>query len=406
MKRRVVILVLLVSILLITSLTGCTKADDSQKVIKFGAALPLTGGLAMEGDKHQKGYDLWAEETNKAGGITVDGEQYQVEIIYYDYQSDNATAVKLAEKLITEDNVDFLLGPMGSGAAKAVSAVTEKYQVPMIAPSASSLEVFTEGYEYIFGIFTENATLTEPLADIALSKGVESVAIISRNDLFPISIANEIIASCESRGIEVKYFDQYAIGTTDFSVMLIDMAATNPDWLFMTGYAEDGLQFFRQVKELNIETKMQSMVAGAAFREFVDGLGADSEYITTACWWHEVVTYEAPDVFGNSANFVKVFEQRYGFRPDYPHAGAAASAVILAQAIEKANSLDPKVVRDVLDSERFETFFAPVDFADNGIGAGYVPPVMQIIGGEHLVIYPEVIKQADFVYPMPGWSDR
>lgn len=64
----------------------------------------------MEGDKHQKGYDLWAEETNKAGGITVNGEKYLVEIVYYDYQSDTATAVKLAEKLITEDKVDFLLG--------------------------------------------------------------------------------------------------------------------------------------------------------------------------------------------------------------------------------------------------------------------------------------------------------
>ena len=406
MKRRTKLLLLFVSILIAISLVGCKKDDDSPKVIKFGAALPLTGGLAMEGDKHQKGYDLWAEETNKAGGITVNGEQYQVEIIYYDYQSDNATAVKLAERLITEDNVDFLLGPMGSGAAKAVSAVTEKYQVPMIAPSASSFEVFTEGYDYLFGIFTENATLTEPLADIALSKGVKTVALISRNDLFPLSIANEVIASCEKLGITVTYFDQYAIGTTDFSAMLIEMAATEPDWLFMTGYAEDGLQLFRQVKELNIETNMQSMVAGAAFREFIDGLGEDSEYITTACWWHEVVTYEADDVFGTSANFVELFTEKYGFEPDYPHAGAAASAVILAQAIEKANSLDPTEVRDVLDSETFETFYATVNFADNGIGAGYVPPVMQIIDGQHVVLYPEVIQQAEFIYPMPGWDER
>lgn len=405
MKRRTIGLVLIL-IIIMSLMASCKKAEEAPKVIKFGAALPLTGGLAMEGDKHQKGYDLWAEETNKAGGITVNGEKYQVEIIYYDYQSDNATAVKLAEKLITEDNVDFLLGPMGSGAAKAVSAVTEKYQVPMIAPSASSKEVFTQGYKYLFGIFTENATLTEPLADIALSKGIKTVAIISRNDLFPISIGNEIKASSEKRGITINYFEQYAIGTTDFSTMLIDIAATNPDWIFMTGYAEDGLQFFRQVKELNIESKMQSMVAGAAFREFVDGLGGDSEFITTACWWHEVVTYEGTDVFGTSANFVNLFKAKYGIMPDYPHAGAAASAVILAQAIEKANSLDPTKVRDVLASEAFDTFFATVDFADNGIGAGYVPPVMQIIDGQHMVLYPDVIKQIEFVYPMPGWAER
>lgn len=387
-------------------LSGCQGAAKTPKVIKFGAALPLTGGLAMEGDKHQKGYDLWVEETNKAGGILVNGERIPVEIIYYDYQSDTATAVKLVEKLITEDHVQFILGPMGSGAAKAVSAVTEKYKIPMIAPSASSKEVFTEGYKYLFGIFTENATLTEPLADIAVSKGVQSVAVISRNDLFPLSIGQEIVTSAEKRGIKVNYFEKYAIGTTDFSSMLIDIVATEPDWIFMTGYAEDGLQFFRQVKELKVEAKMQSMVAGAAFREYVDGLGKDAEYITTACWWHQAVTYQGKDVFGTAENFVKLFQEKYNMRPDYPHAGAAVVGVIFAQAIEKANSLDPQVVRDVLDTGYFETFFAGIDFAEDGIGAGYTPPVMQILNGEHVVLYPDVIKQADIVYPIPTWDQR
>ncbi|MGI6278030.1 MAG: Leucine-, isoleucine-, valine-, threonine-, and alanine-binding protein precursor [Bacteroidetes bacterium ADurb.Bin141] len=406
MRIKKTILYFLLIILLSVSFGGCQKAEEKPKVIRFGAAQPFTGNLAMEGDKHQKGYDLWAEETNKAGGITVNGEKYLVEIVYYDYQSDTATAVKLAEKLITEDKVDFLLGPMGSGAAKAVSAVTEKYQIPMVAPSASSIEVFTDGYKFIFGIFTENATLAEPLTDLALSKGVKSIAIVSRNDLFPLSIANELITSCEKRGIEVNYFDQYAIGTTDFSAMLIDVAKTSPDWLFMTGYAEDGLQFFRQVKELGISTKMQSMVAGAAFREFVEGLGESSEYVTTACWWHEVVTYEGTDVFKTSKNFVDLFEKKYGFKPDYPHAGAAVSAVVLAQAIEKANSLDPIKVREALATETFETFFAPIKFSEIGIVDSYIPPVMQILDGKHLVLLPEDIKQSEFVYPIPPWDER
>lgn len=415
MKKRV--FALLSAIALLLALVGGCSGDpssnspsggngDTPNVIKFGAALPLTGGLAMEGEKHQKGYDLWAEETNKAGGITVDGKQYQVEMVYYDYKSDNATAVKLAEKLITEDKVNFLFGPMGSAAAKAVSAVTEKYQIPMISPSASSEEVFTEGYKYHFGTFTPNATLTEPLADIAKEKGVTSIAIVSRNDLMPLSIANEMKTSCESRGIEVKYFEQYAQGTTDFSAMLIQVQKANPDWILITGYAEDGLQSIKQLKELNVEPKMLTMIAGAAYKEFIDGLGKDSEYITTACWWHQSVGYEGDDVFKTSANFASIYEAKYGALPDYPVASAASVGCIYSQAIEKANSLDPKAVRDVMDEETFSTFFAPIKFADSGIGDGYIPPVMQIIDGKQNVLYPDDIKTVDLVYPMPGWSER
>ncbi len=295
---------------------------------------------------------------------------------------------------------------MGSAAAKAVSAVTEKYQVPMIAPSASSAEVFTAGYKYLFGTFTPNSTLTEPLSEIAKEKGVKSIAIVSRNDLMPLSIGKEMEASCNQRGIEVKYFEQYAQGTTDFSAMLIQVQKANPDWILITGYAEDGLQSVKQLKELNVQPKMLTMIAGAAYKEFIDGLGKDAEYVTTACWWHQSVGYKGDDVFVTSENFAKLYEAKYGALPDYPVASAAAVGCLYAQAIEKADSIDPKVVRDTMDNESFSTFFAPIKFGDSGIGDGYVPPVMQIIDGKQNVLYPDDIKTVDLVYPMPGWKER
>src|ERR1700744_165932 len=100
-------------------------ADD---VIKFGAPLPLTGPLAPEGIKQQQGYDIWAEQANKAGGISVGGKKYKVEIVYADYQSNTPRSVQTTEQMITQDNINFLFGPFGSGAAKAASTVSEKYK--------------------------------------------------------------------------------------------------------------------------------------------------------------------------------------------------------------------------------------------------------------------------------------
>src|SRR5258708_13767864 len=91
-------------------------ADD---VIRFGAPLPLTGPLAPEGIKHQQGYDLWAEQANKAGGISIGGKKYKVEIVYADYQSNTPRAVQTTEQIITQDNIHFLFEAFGTPPAQA-----------------------------------------------------------------------------------------------------------------------------------------------------------------------------------------------------------------------------------------------------------------------------------------------
>src|ERR1700735_5643633 len=83
------------------------SADD---VIRFGAPLPLTGPLAPEGIKQQQGYDLRAEQANRAGGLWVVGKKYSVEIVYADYQSNTPPAVQTTEQMITQDTINFLFG--------------------------------------------------------------------------------------------------------------------------------------------------------------------------------------------------------------------------------------------------------------------------------------------------------
>ena len=158
------------SLLLAASLGLSATAAMAQDVIKFGAPLPLTGPLAPEAIKQQQGYDLWAEQANKAGGISVGGKKYKVEIVYADYQSNTPRAVQTTEQMITQNNVNFLFGPFGSGAAKAGSSVSEKYKVPTIAATASSSQVYDQGYKYLFGTFTPNDTLTTPLTQMVTAR--------------------------------------------------------------------------------------------------------------------------------------------------------------------------------------------------------------------------------------------
>jgi branched-chain amino acid transport system substrate-binding protein len=369
-------------------------ADD---VIRFGAPLPLTGPLAPEGIKQQQGYDLWAEQANKAGGISVGGRKYKVEIVYADYQSNTPRAVQTTEQMITQDNINFLFGAFGSGAAKAASTVSERYKVPTIAAAASSSQVYDQGYKYLFGTFTPNDTLTTPLTEIIKSKApeVKKIAILARNDLFPLAIAQEMEKSAKANGLEVVYFEKYAINTLDHSATLSQMKSLNPQWIFITGYINDLLLVRKQMVDQEMKAPVVTMIAGPAYQDFIESAGQTAENITSASWWHPAEQYAGKDIFGSTADFVKRFREKYKSDPDYGQASAALCGALFQMAIERAGSLDRDKVRDELARLDVVTFFGPVKFGPTGQINSLEPPVFQIQGAKPIVLFPQAIKQGE-----------
>lgn len=392
MRDRTVLALVLVAVLV----PGLSAAAD--KTLKIGAPLPLTGPLSPEGIKQKNGYDLWAEKVNAAGGIKAGGDRYKVEIVYNDYQSNTPRAVQLAEKLITDDKVAFLFSPFGSGATKAASSVSEKYGIPTIAATASSEAVYDQGYKYLFGTFTPNSTLTEPLADIVKARAatVRKVAILARNDLFPLAIGQEMEKSAKKRGLDVVFFEKYAIGTLDHASALTQIRAAQPEWIFATGYINDLILIRKQMADLGIAAPVVTMIAGPAYKEFAEAMGKLAENVTSAAWWHPAVRYQGPDVFGTTEAYNRAFEAKYKTVPDYVEASASACGVILQLAIEKAGGVDPKVVRDALAAMDVTTFYGPVKFGPTGQIVSLKPPVFQLRDGKPVVIYPDEIRQGDF----------
>lgn len=369
----------------------------AQDVIRIGAPLPLTGPLSPEGTKQKQGYDLWAEVANSRGGIKASGKNYKVEIVYVDYASNTPRAVQTAERLITEDKVNFLFSPFGSGATKAASGVSEKYGIPTVAATASSEQVYDQGYKYLFGTFTPNDTLTEPLANIITKRdpNIKRVAILARNDLFPLAIGNEMEKSAKKRNLNVVMFEKYAIGTMDHASAITQMRATKPDWIFATGYINDLILIRKQMSDLGVSAPIVTMIAGPAYKEFIDATGQLAENVSSAAWWHPAVRYDGKGVFGSTETFNKLWEQKYKDVPDYAQASAAAAGEIFQLAIEKADSIDPKKVRDALAGLDTTTFYGRIKFGATGQITSLDPPVFQIQGGKPVVIFPDYIKQGD-----------
>jgi branched-chain amino acid transport system substrate-binding protein len=372
------------------------SAQAMAETLRIGAPLALTGGLADEGRKQQVAYDMWLRRVNAAGGVQVGARKLKVELITYDYQTNEQRASQIAEKLITQDRVDILTAPFGSGHTKVVAGVAERYGVPVVASVASSESVFNQGYRYLFGTLAPNAGLTDALVAVVKAQlpSVRRVAVLGREDVFPKSMAASMTDAAKRAGLELVYDALYPVNTMDFSSPLSKMRAAKPDWIFVSGYTKDLVLARKQMADLGVSAPVITMITGPAYREFAESLGPLAENVTSATWWAPALAFRSDDVFGSTQAFVHDFQARKEKgEPDYVHAAAAAALVAVQAAVTKAGSLDKAKVRAALASLKLDTFYGPIEFGANGMNSARSLPIIQVQGGKVVVLSPEPMRQ-------------
>lgn len=104
--------------------------------------------------------DLAVAKINEKGGIDIAGKNYKLGVRYYDDESTPARGTELAERLIQQDDVKFMLGPYSSGLTKAILPVVEKHKVPMVEANGASRELFTKGYRYLFAVLSTSDNIS------------------------------------------------------------------------------------------------------------------------------------------------------------------------------------------------------------------------------------------------------
>lgn len=376
-----------------------SAAASAQTVIKIGAPLALTGGLADEGKKQKIAYDMWLKRVNDAGGIQVGDQKMKVELISYDYQSDEKRAQQMAERLITQDKVDFMTAPFGSGHTKVVAGVAERYGVPVMASVASSESVFNQGYKFLFGTLAPNGGLVDAMIDTFGKQmpNVKKIAILGREDVFPRSMAATMQAAAEKAGLTVVHNELYPVGALDHSASLSKIKASGAEWIYITGYTKDLILARKQMADLKVTAPVVTMITGPAYQEFIEALGPLANGVSSTTWWHHSTQYQSDDVFGSTKAFYDDYVALEKADPDYVHASAAAALIALQKAIEKAGTIDKAKVRDALSSLDIMTFYGPIKFGPNGMNAGRDLPIIQVQNGKVVVLFPESVKQANAI---------
>ena len=364
--------------------------------IKIGASMSLTGTYAKPGSYQKEGYDICADELNAKGGLLG----RKVEFVLYDDQSMPATAVKLYEKLITEDKVDAVMGPYSSAVSEAVANVTEKYKKVMVAPLAATTSIFKKGRKYIFMVVSPAEGYLEGIVDMAAKRGLKTIAVVNEDTLFPKASAAGVVEQAKKRGMQVVLQEAYPKGNTDFSALLVKIKAANPDVVAAGTYFDDAVALTRQMKELNVNPKMFGLTVGGDLPEFYDLLKQNADYVYGSTQWDEALPYPG------QKEFLAAYTKRFKHEPSYHAAAGYAGCLVYAEAVKRAGSLDSDKIRDELLKLKMRTAFGDYAVDADGFQLAHKMVMLQWQDGKRMIVWPDDLANAKPRYPTPPWNQR
>ena len=402
--------------LMLATALACTMAlapaAQAEDMITLGAAVSLTGKYSTNGKNTQDGYELAAKQINDNGGVKVGDKTYKIEVKYYDDESTPARGVELAERLIQQDGVKFVLGPYSSGMTKAIAPVTEKYKVPMVEANGAARELFTKDYRYLFAVLsTSDQYLTAAIALAAEKAGNMgkqadqlTIAMAFENDPFSQDVRAGIIDDAKKFGMKIVIDDQLPKDLNDMSATLTKVKALKPDILVVSGHAKGAATAVQQIADQKVEVPIIAMTHCDSAK-IAEKFGAAAEYILCASQWDVTLTYKDA-LFGDSAKFAELFKAAYNYAPPYQAAESAAAVEVYADAISRAGSLDPEKVRDALAATDMTTFYGPIKFDETGKNNAKGMVLTQVQGGKYVLVAPTKWAAAPAVIPAPGWDKR
>jgi len=385
-----------IALTLVAALAGGSLPAAAQGPIRIGASLSLTGTYAKLGKNQHEGYQLCIKELNAKGGLLG----RKLDLVMYDDQTLPPTAVRLYEKLITEDKVDAVMGPYSSPVSEAAANVTEKYKKVMVAPLAATTSIFKKGRKYMFMVISPAEGYLEGLVDMAAKRGLKTVAVVNEDTLFSKAAASGAVELAKKKGLQVVFTEAYPKGNTDFSALLTKLRAANPDVVAAATYFDDAVALTRQMKELNVNPKMYGVTVGGDLPEFYDTLKQNAEYIYGATQWEHTLPYP-----GNQ-EFFDTYKKEFAHEPSYHSAAGYAGCLIYAEGVRRAGSLDADKVREALLKLELKTAFGEYKVDQDGFQTAHKMVTFQWQGEKKVTVWPDDLAQGKARFPTPAWNAR
>jgi branched-chain amino acid transport system substrate-binding protein len=336
---------------------GGAAIAQAQEVLKIGGIGPLSGGGTAWGLAAQRGMEIAIEEINAGGGVNAGGKTYKLELIMYDDQYTGQGGKAAAERLVNQDNVKFIIGPVGSPPALGVISVTNPAKVIALTNGYAPQILKNDTKDpYNFRIYPTNIEFGPPLIKWLKNNMPElkKVAMLAPNDAVGQSVAGALAEDYRKQGFEVV-LELFERGIKEFTPLILRMMAQKVDLFEFDGNSPgDAGLMLKQIRQAGFKGKV-IQIGGPGSDEIIEIAGPAAEGFLS----YGVFDWDTPA----GKKLRPIYEKKYGkgiinqFMPAFYH-----TVFLLVDAIKRADSIDTTKVRDALD-------------AMNGFDAGIYGPV-------------------------------
>jgi len=380
---------------------------QTPKSIKIGYAISLSGPNAPgAGITVLPNYRLWVKEVNVAGGIMLKsaGRRVPIEVIEYDDHSNVDNTVEAVQRLITQDKVDFILPPWGTGLNLAVGPLLHDAGYPHLAVTAFSdrgpeLAKLWPNSFWLLGTMAGAAQgFVETIAKLRSEGKIgNTVAMLSVADQLGIGLAKAARRALKKNGFDLVYDRSYPVEPLDMTAIMTEVKQLNPDSFVAFSYPLDTIAITERARSLRFNPKVFYTAVGTAFPLYKQRFGGDVEGVMGLGGWNA----DSPE----SKAYLKRHVEMTGQEPDrWASPVTYASLQMLQQAVERVGEIDRVAVIKELQTGTFETILGKVKLEDNFYMENWW--VGQWQNGEFHGIAPTTLPDAQqIMFPKPAWHD-
>ena len=340
---------------------GCRKKEGEAPkgggdTIRIGFLGALTGDVAMFGKPTLDGMRLAAEDINAAGGVI--GKK--IEIVEADNRGDKQEGASVTQKLINRDNVIAIVGDPTTGITKVAAPIAQKAQVVLLSGGSTGPGVVENG-DFIFrDTLLDSVAIPACIDFFARDLGFRNVALItSDNNDYSVGLSQTFRDAARGKDIQIVADEKVKDGDKDFSAQITNIKEKKPDVIFFSGYYTEGALIMKEARKQGLTANMFGgdglfspkliELGGPAVEGSMVALGFSPEQATP-----------------ETARYIESYKKKYGTEPGVFDAQGYDAVMILADAIKRANSADPKVFRSELARTRnFKGVSGTITIRDN-----------------------------------------
>ncbi len=427
-SRFLGVFVICISLVLLGSV--CAQAAGT---VRIGALWPLSGPIAKDGNEHLRGAQIATEMINEAGGLWGGTK---IELVPGDAVSPKA-AMEEAERLISQEKVNVIMGTWSSSRSYTATAVAEKHKKFYWETAAFGNDIMERGYKYVFHVGGLASNFGEMSAQYvndevpkALGKkpGEIKVAAIYEDSLFGTTTSKFFVKKARELGFKVDPVQSYSAKAVDLSSIILKLKEAKPDVVFQVSYFNDTVLFQKQAKELKFNTKAFVTAGSAGDPGMAKALGTNINYIHNVfrfCgeFYNDKYTVNLSKFKPEAVTALKEFFNRYakkynvttGQVPPTALLGFNGAWTLYKFILSKAGSDDPEAVRKAalsLDLPLGTTpigmglKFAPPGDPHAGLNQRFVAGMFQWQDLKFYCVWPKDYRAKDPMIPMPTWDKR